>query len=89
MTVLFSGSSVVTAAVVEITVLLLNTSLATSCTPVPTQIPKVYKVQAKSDPLMSARICMHGSNSHYKNLVVSHLHPLVPDYIYMCNNINS
>lgn len=67
MIVLFSSSSVVTAAVVGITVLLLNTSLATSYTPV--QIPKVCKVQEKSDALMSAGVCMFGSNSQYKNLV--------------------
>jgi len=63
------------AAVVGITVLFLNTSLATSYTPVPTQIPKVCKVQAKSDPLMSPGICMHESNSQYKNLVAK-LSPL-------------
>lgn len=58
------------AAVVGITVLLLNTSLATSYTPVPTQIPKVCKIQAKSDPLMSAGIYLYAwVNSQYKNLV--------------------
>lgn len=84
---LFFSSPLVTAAAVGITVLLLNASLAPSYTPVPTQVPKVCKVQAKLGPLMSAGICMHGSNSQYKNLFLSHLHPLVPDYMYMGNNM--